>query len=211
MMRRIAVLLAVVVVYGAGSHIDGDQTKATDKVLPFELEYFVGTWAFDWTVPETPVGPAGDLVGTEIYRLLDPSASIEPLPGFPMMPPGLLPERPRSAQVLEGRIEGVGPSGAIKRRTVLVYDAESGQATRYEIDQAGVVVVKRGAITGDLGGIYTFTWETGPLDRAGRQVQFKGRTVAFSPRNFREFIQFSADGGSFATYGQPWYRKQSPD
>src|SRR5262245_50130136 len=105
MTRRTAIWLALAVACGASIDAGGAQTKATDTGPPFRLDYFGGTWAFDWTVPETPMGPAGDLVGTEVHRLLDPSETIAALPGSPAIPPGLLQAPTRSAQVLDGRIE----------------------------------------------------------------------------------------------------------
>ena len=35
---------------------------------PPNLDYFVGTWSFDWNMPESPLGPAGKMKGTETYK-----------------------------------------------------------------------------------------------------------------------------------------------
>jgi len=183
------------------------QTKATDKVPPFDLSYFVGEWAFDWTSPESALGPAGDLVGKETFRLLEPARLPERLPGYPQVPSRLIPKGPASLQVVESWVDGVGPAGPVKARAVLTYDPNTGKATRHEIDAAGTILTKEGTIAGDLGGIYSFNWETAPFERGGRRLRLRGRTVAFSPHNFRDFIQYSVDGGDFVAFGQPWYRK----
>jgi hypothetical protein len=182
------------------------QTKATDKVPPFALSYFVGEWTFDWTLPETVLGPAGDLAGKETFRLLEPHQA-SPTPGFPALPATLLPKGAASEQAVESWIDATGPSGKVKTRALITYDPITAAATRHEIDAAGGVLTKRGKITGDLGGIYSFTWETEPLQRAGQRVRLRGRTVAFSPQHYREFLQYAVDGETFVAYGQPWYRK----
>jgi len=183
------------------------QTKITDKVPPFTLAYFVGEWTFDWTLPESPFGPAGDFVGKETFRLLEPGRVPDHVPGHPDVPAALIPKEPKSLQVVESWLDAVGPSGPTKTRAVLTYDPVSGKAARYEIDRTGAVLAKEGTITGDLGGIYSFTWETAPFQRSGHRLRLRGRTAAFSPRNFREFVQYSVDDAEFVTYGQPWYRK----
>lgn len=179
----------------------------TDAVPPFKLEYFVGTWAFDWPVPETPLGPSGDRVGTETFQLIAPAALTQPAAGLPAFPADVLPTS-TTGSVLESRIEGTGPAGPFKARAVLFYDPTTTQATRIEIDGAGQVTTQKGTIKGDLGGIYSFTWETA-VQRQGRTLYLKGRRTAFSPNNFRDFVQYSVDGKGFVTFGQPWYRKQT--
>jgi hypothetical protein len=46
-------------------------TDPSDPMPPPNLDYFVGTWTFEWNVPESPLGPAGKLKGQETYRKLD--------------------------------------------------------------------------------------------------------------------------------------------
>src|SRR5690349_3229610 len=80
-------------------------TEPTDPMPPPNMDYFVGTWAFDWNVPESPLGPAGKLKGTETYkRLADGS--------------------------YESEIKGDGPLGAIKGRATLVYSEKEKKVTR---------------------------------------------------------------------------------
>ncbi len=207
MVFRLGSIALVLVALSVASTNGSAQTKATDKVPPFALAYFVGEWAFDWSVPESAIGPAGDLAGKETFRLLGPGRLLEHVPGYPDVPNVLIPKSPASLQVIESWFDAVGPAGPVKARAVMIYDSTSGRAARHEIDAAGNVLVKEGKITGDLGGIYSFTWETAPFERGEHRLRLRGRTVAFSPHNFRDFIQYAVDGGDFVTYGQPWYRK----
>jgi hypothetical protein len=174
------------------------------------LAYFVGEWTFDWTVPDSAIGPAGDLAGKETFRLLEGGQIPQQRAGYADVPPSLIPGGAVSLEVLESWIEGTGPAGPVKTRALMTHDPASGKATRYEIDEAGRVLTKQGAITGDLGGIYSFTWETAPFDRGGHRLRMRGRTAAFSPHNYRDFIQFAVDDGDFVAYGQPWFRKAEP-
>jgi hypothetical protein len=208
MALRISALLVSLALTLGQARAENAQTKATDKVPPFTLAYFVGEWAFDWTVPETALGPAGDLVGKETFELFRPGAGSQPRTGYSALPTGLLSDMGTLTETAESWIEAEGPAGRIRTHALMTYDPASGVAVRHEIDAAGSVVTKRGKITGDLGGIYSFTWESDSFRRGGHELKMRGRTVAFSPQNFREFLQYSVDGGEFVAYGQPWYRKQ---
>ena len=42
-------------------------TSPGDPMPPPDMKYFVGTWTFDWNLPETPLGPGGKLKGKETY------------------------------------------------------------------------------------------------------------------------------------------------
>ncbi len=42
----------------------GRPTDSDDKVPTFDFdEYFLGKWTFEWSMPETPLGPAGQYAG----------------------------------------------------------------------------------------------------------------------------------------------------
>jgi len=49
----------------------GRPTDTTDKVPPFDFDYFLGKWAFEWEVPEGALGPAGKIAGTTVYKKID--------------------------------------------------------------------------------------------------------------------------------------------
>src|ERR1044071_3534350 len=65
-------------------------TDPTDPMPPPDMDYFIGTWSFDWNVPESPLGPAGKIKGTETYK------------------------KSSSGAAYESMIEGEGPQGAFK-------------------------------------------------------------------------------------------------
>jgi hypothetical protein len=84
---------------------------------PPNMDYFVGAWTFEWNVPESPLGPAGKLKGTETYKKL-------------------------SNGNYESEIEGEGPSGALKARATTVYNEKDKLVTRTESGLFGVTQTK---------------------------------------------------------------------
>src|SRR5438876_8082604 len=100
-------------------------TEPTDPMPPPNLDYFIGTWTFDWNVPESPLGPAGKLKGKETYKKL---------------PNG----------TYESEIEGEGPFGAFKGRAMTTYNEKEKLVTRSETNFLGVSLTKSGPIGGDL-------------------------------------------------------------
>jgi len=150
---------------------------------PPDLGYFIGTWSFDWNVPESPLGPAGKFKGTETYKKASAGA------------------------VYESVIEGEGPQGAFKGRATISYNEKEKLVTRSETGLFGVPIVKTGPIGGDLGGYYTIFWETAPIKKDGHTVKLKGKTLMLSPANYRLLVQISVDGGPYTNFGNPWFRK----
>src|SRR5438093_2630937 len=50
----------------------GRPTKPDDQLPLFNFdEYFPGKWTFEWDVPEGPLGPAGRITGTTLYKPVD--------------------------------------------------------------------------------------------------------------------------------------------
>ena len=42
----------------------GRPTESNDKVPLFDFDaYFLGKWTFEWSMPESPLGPAGPYTG----------------------------------------------------------------------------------------------------------------------------------------------------
>jgi len=158
-------------------------TEPTDPMPPPNMDYFLGTWSFDWNVPESPLGPAGKIKGTETYKKI--------LNGF----------------TFESDITGEGPQGAFKGRAITAYNEKEKLVTRFETDSLGLSLTKNGPIGGDLGGYYTIFWETAPITRNGKTVKLKGKTLMLSPANYRLQVQISVDGGPYTNFGNPWFRK----
>ncbi|MFN0084742.1 MAG: hypothetical protein ACKVX9_05090 [Blastocatellia bacterium] len=158
-------------------------TDPGDPMPPPNMDYFIGEWAFEWNVPESPLGPAGKFKGRETYKKIN-------------------------ATTYESVIEGEGPAGILKGRATTVYDEKSKRVTRTETGLFGGDGLKKtGPIGGDLGGYYTIFWETDPIKKGGRIVRLKGKTLMLSPGNYRLQVQISVDGGPYANFGNPWFRK----
>jgi len=150
---------------------------------PPNMDYFVGTWSFEWNVPESPLGSAGKVKGTEVYR-----------------------KNPNSGDY-ESDIDGQGPQGPFKGHAITRYSEKEKLVVRSETGLFGVSLVKTGPIGGDLGGYYTIFWETGAFKKDGKTIKLKGKTLMLSPANYRLQIQISVDGGPFTNFGNPWFRK----
>ncbi len=206
-MRRKLLLVLGLWVLGAGAEVAG-QTKITDPMPVFNLEYFVGTWSFEWTVPDSPLGPGGDLTGTQTYALLKPPVTFARIAGFPAVPASSVPLRFLSHPMLDGRMQGTAPDGALKSRVLIGFDPTTKDAIRVEIQSRGAPTTRTGTIGGDLGGTFTFFWDSTPVKKGTQTVKLQGRTTMYSPTSFREQISYAVDGSPFKIYGQPWYEKK---
>lgn len=158
-------------------------TQQTDPMPPPDMDYFVGTWSFEWMMPESPLGPGGKLTGTETYRKI--------LNGL----------------FYESEIEGEGSAGPFKGRAITGYDKAEKIVTRYEVDTSGTSIFKSGTIGGDLGGYYTIFWESAPFKKDGKSIKLKGKTHMYSPAHYRMVVEISVDGGPYKSLGSPWFRK----
>lgn len=158
-------------------------TEPTDAMPPPNMDYFLGSWSFEWNVPESPLGPAGKIKGTETYK------------------------KAANPSTYESEIVGEGPSGAFKGRATTVYNEKERQVSRSENGLFGVALTRNGPIGGDLGGYYTIFWETAPIKKNGKTIRLKGKTLMLSPAHYRLTVQISVDGGPYTNFGNPWFRK----
>jgi hypothetical protein len=158
-------------------------TEPTDPMPPPNMDYFLGVWSFEWNVPESPLGPAGKLKGTETYK------------------------KAATNGVYDSEIVGEGPLGNLKGRAKTTYNEKDKSVTRSETGLFGIPMVKSGSIGGDLGGYYTIYWETAPIKKNGKTIRLKGKTQMLSPAYYRLQVQISVDGGAYTNFGNPWFRK----
>jgi hypothetical protein len=158
-------------------------TEPTDAMPPPNMDYFLGSWSFEWNVPESPLGPAGKIKGTETYKKATNTASYE------------------------SEIIGEGPLGAFKGLATTTYNEKDKLVSRSETGIFGVALTKKGPIGGDLGGYYTIFWETAPIKKNGKTIKLKGKTLMLSPAHYRLTVQISVDGGPYTNFGNPWFRK----
>lgn len=159
-------------------------TSPDDPMPPPDMKYFIGSWSFDWNVPESPLGPAGKIRGTETCR------------------------KGKGEGVFECALEGAGPLGDFKGGAVITYFEKERKVSMTDDVLFGTKVSMSGPIGGDLGGYYTIFWESEPIRKGGKTIILKGRTMMLSPANYRLQMRISVDGGPFTNYGNPWFTRR---
>jgi len=162
----------------------GRPTKATDEVPPLDFQgYFSGAWDFEWTVPESALGPAGPVSGTTVYTSLGNG-------------------------VYEAASTGEGPNGPFTITERFEYQQDKKLITRQVKDSRGWSYTSTATVAGDLGGIYYLLYESEPFTAGGKTVRLKENVRLLSPFNYRVAITVAEGGGEFSNYGNPWWRKQ---
>jgi len=162
----------------------GRPTKPGDELPAFQAdEYFPGTWNFDWDVPDGPLGPAGRIEGSTVYKKVDP-------------------------RFFDVTTDAKGPAGAFKVHEILAYHKEQKILSRYASDSRGFAFLQIGTIGGDLGGSYNIFLESSPFSYGGHTLRMKHVMRLQSPLNYRVAVTLSVDGGPFKNYGNPWWRKE---
>ena len=161
----------------------GRHTQQDDKVPLFDFDtYFVGQWTFEWDIPEGPLGTAGRLEGTTVYRAAGPG-------------------------MYEALTEGSGPDGKFSMKETIRYQRDQKTLTRDVVDSRGFKYSQNGTIGGDLGGFYTIYFESTPFQVKGETVQLKHAMRLTSPLAYRVSTTIAVNGGAFRNYGTPWWRK----
>jgi Protein of unknown function (DUF1579) len=167
-----------------GATQGGILTTETDAQPKFTMDYFVGEWAFESSVPESPLGPGGPIRGSETVR-----------------------------NVWDGRywdvtIKGEGPDGSFTGKGIILYqDTFAGQAyTRYEVTR-GIALLKTGILGCDLGGTCNLHFETPPFEHNGARIQLRGRYYLTSPFAYRLTTEISVDKGEYRNFGTTLYTK----
>ena len=153
-----------------------------DDPAPFNPHYFVGTWSLEGVLPESPLGDAGEFLGTETIHYTGGctyASSLEATLG----------ERPVTVS------------------SRLIYDRRSHYLVRIEDDSRGFQLVKVGGLGGDPGGYFSHHWQAPAIDVDGVQVVVKGRTFISSPFAFRLRMQISENEGPFVNFGTVWWRR----
>lgn len=164
----------------------GRPTKHDDQLPLFDFDtYFLGTWTFEWDMPDGPLGPAGRMEGTTTYTA-------------------------QGGGVYQALTDATGPAGRVTIKELIQYQKEKKTLTRDVTDSRGFSYRQDGSIGGDLGGFYNIYFESPPFTANGKSVQIKHSMRLSSPLNYRVATTVSLDGGPFANYGTPWWRKAMP-
>jgi hypothetical protein len=163
----------------------GRPTKPNDEQPLFNFEdYFPGTWAFEWDVPEGVLGPSGTIKGTVVYTRID-------------------------AQFFEAQTTANGPGGAFSVKEMIAYRKEGKTAARWVTDSRGFSYAQLASVGGDLGGYFNFYYESAPFPYKGKTVRIKNALRLVSPIRYRNQASISVDGGPFVNYGNPWFEKST--
>lgn len=161
----------------------GRPTESGDQVPLFDFDsYFLGKWTFEWSMPETALGPAGDYTGTTVYTKLD-------------------------GRFYQAVTEGQGPAGPFKVTELIAFHRENKTAARQITDTRGHSRLEFGPVGGDLGGIYNFIYESAAFTYGGKTIRLKNTLRLMSPLSYRLASSISVDGGPFTNLGNPWWRK----
>jgi hypothetical protein len=163
----------------------GRHTEQDDKVPLFDFDmYFLGTWTFEWDMPEGPIGPAGRTEGKTIYTGRDGE--------------------------YEAVTEATGPHGPFTVRERIQYDKAQRTLARDVVDSRGFKYAQTGTIGGDLGGLYTIYYESKPFTINGATVRLRHIMRLTAPLAHRVSIAVAEGEGPYRNYGTPWWRKTSP-
>ena len=183
-------------------------TSEHDPMPAASLDYFAGTWSFEWNLPDSPLGPGGKIEGRETFRKLEPPIALGKMAGFPDLPASAMPAPGTTSSLYESVTEATGPDGPIRIRALMSLDAAKKTVTRVEVDSRGFTTTKTGPIGGDLGGYYSIFWESTPIAIKGQTVKLRGRTIMYSPVSYRIEYKMSVDAGRLMDFGRPWFKKQ---
>ncbi len=161
-------------------------TRPTTKSDPnwvFDPDYLLGTWKFDWDVPETPIGSGGKTTGTYEFKRIEDC-------------------------YYEGKLDANGPDGHYTANVTVVYDPTLKYLVWLENDSRGFQMLRSGRVAGDLGGYFTHHWEVPAFTYKGKVVRLSGTTFFSSPTTFRYRPRISVDAEPFENYGNPWITRQ---
>ena len=161
----------------------GRPTQDTDPVPLLDFEaYFLGVWAFEWLVPESPLGPAGEITGTTTYS-------------------------PIGGRFYRAETRALGPEGPFTVTERIAYHKENRTVARWIADSRGFSYMQVAAVGGDLGGFYNLHFESEPFAVKGRTIRVRDSMRLVSPVNYRVSTTIAVDAGRFTNFGNPWFKK----
>ncbi len=158
-------------------------TLNNDAEAPFDPDYLVGQWSFEYETSESSLGQGGQISGTETVQHAE----------------GCL---------YEGTTQAKGPDGAFTIKSTMVYDPSAHYMLVLERDSRGFDVLKYGRVGGDSGGFYTYHWQAAPFIVHGKKVGLKGSTLMSSPVNYRMRTEISEGDGPFVNLATIWMKRQ---
>ena len=158
-------------------------TLNNDQEAPFDPDYLVGSWKFEYEVSESALGPEGTISGTETIQY-------------------------SGGCLYEGSLQAKGPAGPFTVKSTILYDPSVHYMVILERDSRGFEVLKSGRVGGDGGGFYTHSWQAAPFTFKGKKVKLKGSTFMSSPVNLRRRTEISEGNDPFVNLGTVWFQRQ---
>jgi hypothetical protein len=150
----------------------------------FNPHYLIGKWTIEGVLPESPLGPAGDVAGVDTVRYLE-------------------------GCTYESVLQEKGAGGAFTVKSLIVYDRQAGYMVKLEQDSRGFEVLKTGIVGGDAGGYSSHHWDAAAFTYKGKRIRLNGTTFFASPDNYRLKMQIAVDGQPFVNFGTLWVTRQS--
>jgi len=178
---------------GAGGQITGQApdrgrpTRHDDEqpLLDFTTYFTGAAWAFEWDVPEGPLGSSGTITGTTLYTAL-------------------------GEKTFQAKTDADGPDGKFTVTEQITYEKDQKRITRHVVDSRGFAFDQTATVGSDLGGFYNILFESAPFKAGGHTVKIRHTMRLNAPLAYRVATSVSVDDGPFTNYGNPWWRKQMP-
>ena len=160
-------------------------TLNDDQEAPFNPDYLVGRWKFEYDVPASAFGPEGAISGTQTIQF-------------------------SGGCLYESNFQAKGPGGPYTVKSTMIYDPSAHYMVILDHDSRGFEVLKSGKVGGDGGGgFYTLHWEAAPLTVKGKKVKLKGTMFMSSPVNYRERTEISEGEDPYVNLGTVWMQRQA--
>src|SRR5829696_5607591 len=140
----------------------GRPTQHDDEqpLLDFETYFLGAPWAFEWDVPEGPLGAAGRITGTTTYKAL-------------------------GGRHYESTTRAEGPDGAFTVTEVIGYQKDSKVISRHVTDSRGFAFDEIASVGADLGGFYNILFESAPFRAGGHTVRMRHTMRLGAPLAYR--------------------------
>ncbi|HYM21609.1 MAG TPA: hypothetical protein VEU08_00295 [Vicinamibacterales bacterium] len=163
----------------------GRPTRPNDEQPAFDFDtYFLGTWTFEWEVPEGVLGPSGTIKGSIVYKKVE-------------------------GPFYEATTTATGPGGPLTIKESIAYRKDGKTAARYVTDSRGFAYQQLAPVGGDLGGYFNLYYEGTPFTYKGKTIRIKNALRLTSPLRYRNAVTLSIDGGPFTNYGSAWFEKST--
>src|SRR5262245_23641452 len=155
----------------------------SDDPIHFNPGYLVGKWNVEGVVPESPLGPAGDMSGVDTVRHIRGCTYESTL-----------------------QVKGLGPAFTVK--SAIVFDRQASYMVNLEQDSRGFKVLKMGMVGGDAGGYFAHHWQSPEFTFKAKRIRLQGTSFFASPENYRVRMQIAVDDQPYTAFGTLWWRRE---